>query len=62
MTIRIMTIDDYAGVYRLWINTPGMGLNTTDDSREGIDRYLRRNSTSCFVAREAGEIIGSILA
>ena len=57
-----MTIDDYEGVYRLWINTPGMGLNTTDDSREGIDQYLRRNPTSCFIAEEAGEIVGSILA
>jgi len=57
-----MTIDDYEGVYHLWINTPGMGLNTTDDSREGIDQYLRRNPTSCFVAEETGEIVGSILA
>ncbi len=57
-----MTTDDYAGIYRLWISTPGMGLNTTDDSREGIAQYLRRNPTSCFVAKEAGEIVGSILA
>ena len=57
-----MTIDDYEGVYHLWISTPGMGLNTTDDSREGIDRYLRRNPTSCFVAAEEKEIVGSILA
>ncbi len=34
--IRKMTIADYDAVYDLWINTPGMGLNTTDDSREGI--------------------------
>ena len=25
--IRVMTIDDYDGVYNLWINTKGMGLN-----------------------------------
>ena len=61
-TIRPMTIADYDGVYDLWISTPGMGLNTTDDSREGIARYLRRNPTTCFVAEEAGRIIGVIIA
>ena len=61
-TIRPMTIADYDGVYDLWISTPGMGLNTTDDSREGIARYLRRNSTTCFVAEEAGRIVGVIIA
>ena len=61
-TIRPMTIADYDGVYDLWISTPGMGLNTTDDSREGIARYLRRNPTTCFVAEEAGRIVGVILA
>ena len=60
--IRVMTIEDYDGVYDLWISTPGMGLNTTDDSREGIARYLRRNPTSCFVAEDGGKIIGVILA
>jgi hypothetical protein len=24
-------------------NTPGMGLNNLDDSRVGIERYLKRN-------------------
>jgi len=57
-----MTIDDSEGMYRLWINTPGMGLNTTDDSREGIAQYLRRNPNSCYVAEEAGEIVGTILS
>lgn len=57
-----MTIDDYEGVYDLWINTPGMGLNTTDDSREGIAKYLKRNPTTCFVAESDGKIIGVIMA
>lgn len=62
MTIRQMSIADYDSVYRLWFNTPGMGLNTTDDSREGISAYLRRNPSSCFVAEDADEIVGVILA
>ena len=60
--IRVMTISDYDGVYNLWLNTPGMGLNTTDDSKEGIEKYLKRNPTSNFVAESDGEIIGVIMA
>lgn len=62
MTIRTMTIQDYPGVYQLWLDTPGMGLNTTDDSQEGIERYLRRNPTTCFVAEKDGVIVGVILS
>ena len=62
MTIRKMSIDDYNGVYRLWLNTPGMGLNTTDDSREGIQKYLIRNPNTNFVSEKNGEIIGVILS
>lgn len=62
MNIRIMSINDYDSVYNLWINTPGMGLNSADDSREGIARYLERNPTTCFVAEEDGEIVGAILS
>lgn len=62
VTIRVMTIEDYAGVYDLWIHTPGMGLNTTDDSQEGIDKYLKRNPTTCFVAEAEGRIIGVIMS
>ena len=60
--IRVMNIEDYDGIYDLWINTPGMGLNTTDDSREGIDKYLKRNPTSSFVAEDDGKIIGVIMS
>ncbi|MBQ8555370.1 MAG: GNAT family N-acetyltransferase [Clostridia bacterium] len=62
MTIRLMTIADYDAVYALWISTPGMGLNTTDDSREGITQHLRRNPATCFVAEEGGCIVGVIMA
>ena len=57
-----MNIDDYSEVYNLWINTPGMGLNTTDDSEAGIKKYLDRNPTTCFVAEDNGGIIGVILS
>ena len=31
MTIRVMTVEDYAACYDLWLRTPGMGLNDLDD-------------------------------
>lgn len=60
--IRLFTADDYDAAYRLWVSTPGMGLNTTDDSRQGILRYLARNPTTCFVAEREDAITGTILA
>ena len=60
--IRRMSIDDYDEVYSLWRNTPGMGLNTLDDSRGGIQQFLNRNPNTCFVAEEAGRIIGGIMS
>ena len=62
MRIRTMTMQDYDAVRRLWLGTPGMGLNDVDDSAEGISRYLRRNPTTCFVAEENGRLLGAILA
>ncbi len=60
--IRAMTINDYEQVYDLWIHTPGMGLNDLDDSREGIEKYLRRNPDTCFVAECGARLLGVILA
>lgn len=62
ITYRVMTLSDYDSVYDLWIHTPGMGLNTTDDSREGIEKYLRRNPSTCFVALEDDKLVGVILS
>lgn len=62
MIIRTMTIADYGRVYALWRSCRGMGLNDIDDSREGIERYLRRNPNTVFAAEEEGEIVGVIMA
>lgn len=56
-----MRIEDYEAVYALWLSCAGMGLNSVDDSREGIARYLERNPRTCFVAEEAGRVVGAIL-
>jgi len=62
MTIRVMTISDYENVYSLWLNTPNMGLNDIDDSKDGIEKYLARNSNTCFVAEKDGIVIGVVLS
>ena len=62
MQIRKMIFADYDSVYSLWLNTPGMGLNDIDDSKEGIKKYLLRNPDTCFVAEKDDEIIGVILS
>ena len=62
IVIRVMKAEDYDGVYDLWLNTPGMGLNAVDDNREGIEKYIRRNPATSFVAENDGKIIGVIMA
>ena len=61
--IRLVTIDDYDAIYELWNSTEQSkrALNPVDDSREGIDRYLKRNPNTCFAAVADGKIIGVIL-
>ena len=62
ITYRIMTIEDYEKVYDLWMSCKNMGFNNIDDSREGIDKYLKRNPSTCFVAVKNDEVIGVILS
>lgn len=62
MKIRTMSISDYADVYNLWLSCKGMGLNSLDDSRDGIEKFLKRNPDTCFVAEVDNKIVGSILA
>ena len=39
MKIRTMTIEDYDGVYELWMTIKGFGIRSIDDSRIGVDRF-----------------------
>ena len=58
---RIMQIADYPKIYRLWMGISGFGIRSIDDSKEGIERFLRRNPETSIVAEADGEIIGTIL-
>lgn len=61
MEIVEMKISNYEDIFKLWTSTHGMGLRNLDDSKEGIDKFLRRNPTTNFIAEEDGKIVGSIL-
>lgn len=57
---RLLNINDYSQAYDLWLLC-GNGLNDKDDSLEGIDKYLKRNPSTSFVAVCEGKVVGVIL-
>jgi ribosomal protein S18 acetylase RimI-like enzyme len=59
--IREMTIADYEGVHTLWMTIHGFGIRSVDDSKEGVDYFLKRNPGLSVVAEENGKIVGCIL-
>ena len=59
--IREMTIADYDQVYDLLTKINFFFFFFIDDSREGVERFLRRNPTTSVVAVQNGHIIGNIL-
>jgi len=62
-TVRIvpMTTADYDDVRALWLTIKGFGIRALDDSREDVERFIRRNPTTSVVAEMNGRIVGSIL-
>lgn len=60
---RLVRADDYDSLYELWNSTEQSrrALNPVDDSRAGIERYLKRNPNTCFAAVKDDRIIGVIL-
>lgn len=59
--IREMKIEDFQGVYDLWMTIKGFGIRSVDDSKEGVERFLNRNPGLSVVAEEDGMIVGCIL-
>ncbi|MBO5293584.1 MAG: GNAT family N-acetyltransferase [Lachnospiraceae bacterium] len=59
--IRKMTIEDYEQVYALWKTIKGFAMRSIDDSREGVERFLKRNPDTSVVAVEDGKVVGAIL-
>ena len=61
MKIRKMNTEDYEDAYNLWTSESRVGLRSIDDSKSGIEKFLMRNPSTCFVSEEEGEITGTIL-
>ena len=60
--IERMEIKDYSEIWTLWENTEGVGLSRNDDSKDSIQKFLEKNSDTCFIAKNDDEIIGTIMA
>ncbi len=56
-----MQMEDYPRIYTLWTGIEGFGIRSIDDSKEGVERFLKRNPETSIVAEAEGEIIGTIL-
>ena len=61
INIRPMTIDDYDEIFAMWQITSKRALSSAD-SREQIERYLKRNEGLSLVAVADGKIVGTVLA
>lgn len=60
--VRPMRPEDYEGLYALWRSIKGFGMRSIDDSKEGIERFLKRNPEMSVVAlARDGSIVGGIL-
>lgn len=54
-------MEDYEEVHALWMTIHGFGIRSIDDSREGVERFLKRNPSTSIVAVADGKIVGTIL-
>ena len=61
VVIRPMTTEDYDGVFTLWNSIKGFAIRSIDDSREGVEVFLKRNPGISVVADCGGKIVGAIL-
>lgn len=59
--VRSMTIADYEEVYALWSQIKGFAMRSVDDSKEGVERFLKRNPKTSVVAIEDEKVVGAIL-
>ena len=61
MEFRYMTAKDYDNVYDLWMTIEGFVIRSIDDSREGIEKFLKRNPDTSVVAIKDEKVVGAIL-
>ena len=59
--VRSMTIADYEEVYALRLQIKGVAMRSVDDTKEGVERFLKRNPKTSVVAIEDEKVVGAIL-
>ena len=59
--IRAMKAEDYDQVRTLWLSIKGFAIRSIDDSREGVEKFIRRNPDCSVVAVQEGAVVGAIL-
>ena len=60
-TIRVMTLEDYDEVYALWMGIHGFGIRSIDDSKEGVERFLKKKSDHEYGSGSRWKDRGAIL-
>lgn len=58
--IQTVTPGDLDDLTTFWRSIKGVGLGKGDDL-ESLERFVRRNPTTCFLVRDDKRIIGSVL-
>lgn len=61
MNIQIMHISDFHNAYALWQKTGGLSLTTPEKEKKELETILTNNPSSCFIAVENKQTIGTIL-
>jgi ribosomal protein S18 acetylase RimI-like enzyme len=61
LLIRAMVPEDYDKVSKLWMSIKGFAIRSIDDSREDVERFIKRNPSTSVVAQKGDRIVGSIL-
>ena len=61
LLIRAMVPEDYDKVRKLWMSIKGFAIRSIDDSREDVERFIKRNPSTSVVALKGDRIVGSIL-
>jgi len=59
-SIRTMQTSDYEQAVQLWQFLPGIGLSGADE-KDNIYDFLQKNPSTCLVALNNGDLIGTIL-
>ena len=61
---RNMKASDHDALHEVWKSTgqETNGAVTVDDTFEGLDKYIKRNPTTSFVALDGDKVIGVIMA